>query len=252
MFTVTTGTARLNRPARAFCTALTRPGTVATAAGAGAGGRTGSVAGSVVGSGLAAGLVATRKEDRMLVEEYVTGDAPPLEDALALAMAPSRCDVDDEVEERELEGVAVLGLGLGSAPANMGKVAGGLAAAWGAGAGAELRMYWAGSTASGAGAPPGADMGARVCRSARVFLGKGIRVCPPARVRSCCMAEPMRCWLCRARVTRRGCSPLDMPQAGCWAATCLNPSAPFWPVWAASNPRGQSVQPDWSPTAESL
>lgn len=177
----------------------------------------------------------------MLVEEYVTGDAPPLEDALALAMAPSRCDVDDEVEERELEGVAVLGLGLGFAPANMGKVAGGLAAAWGAGA-AELRMYRAGSTASGAGAPPGADMGAWICRSAR----------PPARVRSCCMAEPMRCWLCRARVTRRGCSPVDMPQAGCWAATCLDPSAPSWPVWAESNPRGQSVQPNWSPTAESL
>ena len=192
------------------------------------------MAGSVVGSGLAAGLVATRNEDRMLVEEDVTGDVPPLEDALALAMAPSRCDVDDEVEERELEGVAVLGLGLGAAPANMGKGAGGSAAAWGAGAGAELRMYRAGSTASGAGAPPGADMGARVCRSARI--------CLPAHVRSCCMAQQMRCWLCRARVTRRGCSPVDMPQAGCWAATRrLDPSAASWPVWAKSNPRGQSV-----------
>lgn len=56
----------------------------------------------------------TSSDDMMLVDEVVVGEAPPLEDALAEASAPSACETDDEVDERAPSaGAAASGFGAG-------------------------------------------------------------------------------------------------------------------------------------------
>ena len=139
----------------------------------------------------------------MLVEEYVSGDAPPSAEADAVATAPSATAVEDDVDERPPPAALGTAAGAGSAasaaPGGGACAGAGASVGDGAGAGAERRS--SPPARSRAGWPPWATVGSAACRRARTApLAPGrhmFLVADMARHHvNVCECEGVRTYLC--------------------------------------------------------